>query len=253
MMPDNIRTRITIVLPAYNEQANIGRLLDRIDASMTEDGLSYRVIVVDDGSTDRTVELLDKRREAIPIRILRHDVNQGLGASIRDGLFLAGEGLKDDDIVITMDADETHTPGLILRMVRMIREGHDVVIASRYQPGARVRGVPPGRRLLSFAASVLFRVSFPGYGVRDFTCGYRAYRGSALKQAISTYGDRFLTSDGFQCMVDILLKLMRLDLVFGEVPLILRYDLKASHSKMRVTRTALQTIALLVRRRLGNY
>ncbi len=64
------------------------------------------------------------------------------------------EGLQDDDIVVAMDADNTHPPQLISRMVPMIREGHDVVIASRYQPGARVVGLARHREVLSWGRAV---------------------------------------------------------------------------------------------------
>ena len=95
------------------------------------------------------------------------------------------------------------------------------------------------------------RVVFPTPGVSDFTCGYRAYRAEALQQAYAQYGDSLVDQDGFQCMVDILLKLRKLPLIFGEVPLILRYDLKRGQSKMRIMRTAANTLRLLWRRRFG--
>jgi dolichol-phosphate mannosyltransferase len=245
------RSKIIVVLPAYNEEQNIGGLLERIDDALQEERLEYQVLVVDDGSRDRTLEILEGYRVQIPVSIHRHEVNQGLGATIRDGLYVASKMACESDIVITMDADETHTPGLILRMVRMIREGHDVVIASRYRPGARVFGVSLFRRLMSLGASMLFRTVFPTPGVRDFTCGYRAYRGGVLLKAISAYGDKFVDSAGFQCMVDILLKLRKLDVIFGEVPLVLRYDLKQGESKMRIAKTVGQSLSLLVRRRFG--
>jgi dolichol-phosphate mannosyltransferase len=245
------RSKVLVVLPAYNEEANIGALLDRIDEAMMEAGLDYQVIVVDDGSRDRTCEVLSEYSKRLPLTVSSHQVNQGLGITIRDGLLLAAQVAGKNDIVITMDADETHTPGLILRMVRMVREGHDVVIASRYQPGARVYGVSLFRRFISYAASWVFRILFPTQGVKDFTCGYRAYRGSVLTNAVSRYGSQFVEADGFQCMVDILLKLRKLDVIFGEAPMILRYDLKRGASKMRVARTMRQTLSLVLRRRLG--
>jgi dolichol-phosphate mannosyltransferase len=241
---------VIVVLPAYNEEANIGPLLDRLDESLCEANLPYRVIVVDDGSQDATAEVLAGCAAWSPIEVLRHDSNQGLGATIRDGLLMAASQAEDRDIVVTMDSDETHTPGLILRMVRSVREGYDVVIASRYREGARVFGVPLHRRWLSFGASLLFRCVFPTPGLRDFTCGYRAYRGAVLKKAFSHYGGALVEGSGFQCMVDILLKLRSLGAIFGEVPLVLRYDLKAGKSKMDVGRTITQTLSLLVRRRL---
>ena len=147
-----------------------------------------------------------------------------------------------------MDADDTHTPGLILRMVRMIREGHDVVIASRYRPGSRVVGLTWFRKVMSYGASWLFRFLMPIHGVRDFTCGFRAYRADVIQNAIKHYGDKFVDQDGFQCMVDILLKLRRMNLIFGEVPFILRYDYKEGASKMNVGRTVRKTLQLIVKR-----
>lgn len=245
------RSRVVIVLPAFNEESNMARLLDRISETLEEEDLHYLVIVVDDGSTDRTGEILESYRDRIPLRIERHKTNQGLGATIRDGLLVAASHASPQDIVITMDADDSHTPGLILRMIRMIREGHDVVIASRYRPGARIFGLSAARRLISYAASWLLRILFPTPGIRDFTCGYRAYRAATLQAALSFYGEQFVNAEGFQCMVDILLKLRRMQTVFGEVPLILRYDQKGGKSKMNVGRTAAHTLALVVRRRLG--
>ena len=256
-MQSNMRShssprRVLVVLPAFNEEAKLGVLLDRIEEELSDAGLTYTVIVVDDGSTDATADVVRTRSTFLPVILHQHDRNQGLGATIRDGLAAAVEMAVDGDIIVTMDADDTHTPGLVLRMVRMIREGHDVVIASRYQPGARVIGLSPGRRLLSYGASLLFRVLFPTPGIRDFTCGYRAYRAEVLREAIKRYGPRFVDQEGFQCMVDILLKLRRQPIVFGEVPFILRYDYKVGATKMKVVRTTANTLRLLARRRFGS-
>lgn len=246
-------SRVLLALPAYNEEANIGSLIDRVDESMGDASIPYEVVVVDDGSRDRTPEVLRDCAGKYPVTVLRHSENQGLGPTIRDALRQAAAIARPGDIIITMDADETHTPGLIPRMVRMIQEGHDVVIASRYQPGSRTYGVPWPRVLISYCGSWLFRVLFPIRGVRDFTCGYRAYRATVLQEALSVYGESFIQLSGFQAMVDILLKLRRLPVIFGEAPMILRYDLKKGSSKMRVMRTARQTLALILKRRLGDY
>ena len=129
-------------------------------------------------------------------------------------------------------------------------EGRDVVIASRYRPGARVIGLSLFRRFMSFAARTLFVCLFPVSGVRDYTCGYRAYRCQILRQAMKSYRDQFISEDGFSCMVDILIKLNRQGAIFGEVPMILRYDLKHGASKMRVGRTIVDTLKLAAKRRL---
>ncbi len=136
-------------------------------------------------------------------------------------------------------------------MVREIQEGYDVVIASRFRTGARVVGVPFGRHFLSTGARALFTVLFPTKGVRDYTSGFRAYRGSVMKQAFATYGDKFVGEAGFSCMCDILLKLRKQGALFHEVPLVLRYDQKGGVTKMQVMRTIWRTLALLCRRRFG--
>lgn len=245
--------KVIVVLPVYNEEVNLSGLLPGLAESLTDAFLNFQVLVVDDGSSDRTAAILKEQETHLPLRVYTHEQNQGLGATIRDGLYYANQIAAPKDVIVTMDADETHAPGLIIRMVRMIKEGHDVVIASRYQRGARVIGLAWHRRWISYAASALMRIVFPTPGLRDYTCGYRAYRADVLSKAIRAYGDHFVDQEGFQCMVDILLKMRRLpNLVFGEVPMILRYDLKRGKSKMRILSTAWKTLRLLAQRRLGS-
>ena len=245
------RQHVWVVLPAYNEEGSLPALLEGIDDALFEANLVYRVVILDDGSTDGTRAVAERYAERLPVVIERHEVNQGLGITIRDGLMKAVELADPKDIIVTMDADNSHTPELILRMVRHVREGHDVVIASRYRPGSRIRGVPLVRRALSYWGSWLFRFVFPIAGVRDYTCGYRAYRAQVLDDVIAEEGAGFFEQEGFQCMVDILLKLRLRGLIFGEVPFVLRYDLKEGASKMKVAQTTRSTLLLMARRRLG--
>ena len=242
---------VIIALPAYNEAETLPPLLDQIRESMEENGIEYDVVVVNDGSTDGTGDVIDRMTARMPIKRIDHPENRGLGEAIRTGLFAALDGARDRDIIVTMDSDNTHTPGLIARMVRTVREGNDVVIASRFRPGARTIGVPFYRRVLSWGGGLLFRVMFPTPNVRDFTCGFRAYRAGILKRAFDSYGDRFVAESGFSCMVDILLKLRRLGAIMTEVPMVLRYDRKYGVSKMLVMRTIGDTLRLLFTQRFG--
>lgn len=242
---------VYVVLPAYNEAANIGTVLMSLQRAGGDAGLELRAIVVDDGSSDGTGEVVRRHSGHLPATLIAHRGNLGLGAAIRSGLLNAVDASSDEDVIVTMDADDTHTPAAIAQMLARIDEGTDVVVASRYREGSRVIGVSAFRRFLSYAASLLFRAVLPIPGVRDFTCGYRAYRASVLKAAVRRYRQEFIDEEGFQCMVDILLKLRRMNLRFDEVPLVLRYDLKAGKSKMKVARTIFKTMALLVKRRFG--
>jgi dolichol-phosphate mannosyltransferase len=241
---------VAVVLPAFNEAANLPGLFSSIARHLDRRPFSYMVLVVDDGSADSTPAVLEEWGRRIPLRHFRHPRNLGLGPTIRDCLRHASELLAPGDIVASMDADETHDPDLIPMMIERIQAGDDVVIASRYRPGARVQGLAWHRTLISQMASILFRAVFPIPGVRDYTCGFRAYRVALLQRAFQDYGESFVDQQGFQCMADILLKLRRYRPRVGELPFVLRYDLKAGSSKMKLARTTLATLRLMLKRRL---
>jgi dolichol-phosphate mannosyltransferase len=243
-------TKLIVVLPAYNEAAGLSSLLSAIKSALRTCGFRYRVILVDDGSTDQTCRVVKEFSGVMPLTVLRHETNAGFGSALRDGLLEALKNVGHSDFIVTMDADATHLPEQIPAMAAMIRSGCDIVIASRRQPGAQVYGVPVGRRILSFGIAQVCRLMFPTKGVRDYSSGYRAYRASVLQQAVQVYGDRLFEVRGFACTLDLLLKLRRLKVVFGETPIVLRYDLKADGTKMRVWATVLGTLSLLMRRRL---
>ncbi len=241
--------KIWIVLPAYNEAEGLPPLLEKIRQLFDSPAVDYEVIVVDDASQDRTGEIASGASFHMPLRLCTHLHNQGLAGALRTGLNEALANGRSGDVIVTLDADNTQQPGTIARLLQMIGDGYDVVIASRYQPGSRVLGVPANRRLMTWCARQLFRVLLPINGVRDYTCGFRAYRFDVLDRAAATYGEDFVSEQGFSCMVDVLLKLRHFGTVFGEVPMLLRYDQKHGPSKMPVGRTASQTVRLLLRRR----
>lgn len=235
---------ISVILPAYNEEDSIVPLIEAIQ-SIARKHISEPIviIVVDDGSNDHTVDKLSSF-ESKSFILVQHKCNKGLGEAIKSGLVAALNISNENDIIITMDADNTHPPGLITRMVNRIEEGNDVVIASRYRSGSRVIGVPANRQIYSFMMSWMFRILFHIPGVRDYSCGYRAYRVSVVREAFQIFREEFISQSGFSCMVDILLKLRRMKIVFSEVPLVLRYDRKNSKSKMNIRKTILLTLGL---------
>ncbi len=242
---------VYVVLPAWNEAAALPAMLAEFDRVFRLHGRQYHVTVVDDGSTDETAEIAKQASFEYPLSLIQHPRNLGLAAAMRTGLTAAAKIAGERDVILTMDADNTHPIGLAPRMLTMISEGHDIVVASRFRPGARVVGVTWFRRFTARMASVLFRIVFPIKGIRDYTCGYRAYRASAIRAALDVYGDKLISEQGFSCMVDLLLKIGRLDGICGEAPMILRYDLKEGDSKMPVGKTIFATLKLAAKRRVG--
>ncbi len=242
------KTKIHIVLPAYNEEASLPNLLERLDFAFQDDNLFGEIIVVNDGSTDKTAEIARNFQGTTKVRLIDQQPNRGLAETIKNGLFTTlADCHGEEDIIIVMDADNSHSPGLMFRMINLVREGCDIVIASRYQKGARVRGLSRFRRLLSFGASILFRLLVGIPEVKDYTCGYRAYKAVLLKKAMTHYKEDFIRQTGFACMIEILLRVQKFDPIIGEVPLILRYDMKESASKMKIVKTIKQTLTMLFR------
>ena len=241
---------IKIVLPAYNEEETILPLIMDIKRILGERFNDFEVIVVNDGSTDNTAKIVSELNLHI-LKLVEHNRNKGLSESIKTGLLYALKNFDENDIIVTMDADNTHSPGLIHRMSTFIEEGNDVVIASRYRPGARVIGLTLARKTISFGGNMLLRLRFPTRGVKDYTSGYRAYRAGVLSKAFDLWENSFINEPGFSCQVDILLKLRKMRVIMNEVPLILRYDQKESASKMNVTSTIIDTLKLVVKRLVG--
>ena len=242
---------ITIVLPAYNEEDSLPPLLTRINEAYHLFGWDANVLVINDGSRDNTLEVARNFKADIKIDVVDIQPNSGLANAINVGLRTAIVGLKDTDIVVTLDADDSQNPFLIQRMMQQIAEGSDLVIASRYQPGARIKGLKRSRKFFSWAAGSLFRVLVGFEGIKDYTCGFRAYKVEMLRKTINVYGDKFITQKGFGCMVEVLLKVAGQSATMNEVPMILRYDLKQGASKMNVQKTMKQTLKLLLDYKTG--
>ena len=236
--------KITVMMPAYNEEQDLPVLLGRIQRAL-EGWANYRILIVDDGSRDNTAQIVRDAAAQMPVELIQHPRNMGLGAAMRTGLNAAS---RSSDVVITLDADNSQDPELMKSMVERLGEGFDVVIASRFQPGAQTIGVPAFRILMSHVASARIRTIVGYPGVRDYTCGFRAYRGETLRNLIDTFGDdNFIRENGFSCMFELLLNLRAIRARISEVPLVLRYDLKEGASKMRILRTMWRYVITLTR------
>ena len=205
------------------------------------------MIVVDDGSSDGTAQAAEGWAE--PVELIRHPVNRGLGESIQDALREAARLAAPGDVIVTMDADNTHPPELIPAMLDRIQAGCDVVVASRYRRGSRVMGLSKMRLLLCYGARFLYQALFPTPGVRDYTCAFRAYRAEMVQALFQRYGQRPAKERDFASMAEILLRLRRLGARISETPMVLRYDQKGGASKMRVASTVFRTLRLALRER----
>jgi dolichol-phosphate mannosyltransferase len=239
---------IIVLLPAYNEEESLPRLLLKLQHTLAALGEPYRIVVCNDGSRDGTQEQLERASTTLPLEIIRHRINRGLGESVRDLFERASELVEPGDVIIRMDCDDTHEPGYIPTIVARVRADCDVVIASRFAPGGGQLGVSAYRAFISQCANIFMRLFFPIPGLREYSCGFRGYRAEIIRHAIAFYGNNFvqLKGLGFTCTLEKLVKLRLIGARFGEVPFVLRYDQKQGSSKMVGSTTTLGYLVMAV-------
>lgn len=236
-------SELTVVIPVRNEREAIPALFSRFERISKQLPSGWRLLLVDGMSSDGTPELAEEWADRLPVRVIRLSENLGLGGALEAGLL---EAMKGSEVIVTMDGDDSHDPGTIPSMLATIDEGADLVIASRFEPGGEEVGVAGHRKVLSHVASGLLRFLFPVGAAKDYSSGFRAYRVSALAAVKDAHG-RLVEESGFSCMMELLLKLRAVGADVREVPLVLRYDLKPTESKMDIGPTVARYLVVIGR------
>ena len=228
---------IRFVIPAYNERENIPNLLADLGPVARE--LGARIIFVDDGSTDGTAEAIEEHGRGLPLAIVRHPGNRGLGEAINSGLRAALGESQDDDAIVTLEADNTSDLSDLPRMLENFRAGDDVVLASVYAPGGRILGVAPWRLAASKSVSNVFRYVGGLKEIHTLSSLYRIYRAGTLRRAAETYGYLLVREPGFAANVELLLKLYNAGAKVSEVPTVNDWSRRLGASKMNLAPTVL--------------
>ncbi|HSB02000.1 MAG TPA: dolichyl-phosphate beta-glucosyltransferase [Anaerolineales bacterium] len=186
---------LSIIIPAYNEEVLIASTLDGLQAYLATRPEQYEIIVVDDGSQDKTVEAVKRWQECngVDLRLLVNPQNRGKGFSIRRGM-LESRG----QFVIFIDADLPYKLEAIDVFLQALQNGSDLAIGSRVLPGSQVKGVPIIRFFSGQIFSLMVQtVLFPG--LPDTQCGFKSFRAAAAREIF-----RRLTIDGFGFDVEML-------------------------------------------------
>jgi dolichol-phosphate mannosyltransferase len=233
------------VVPAYNEEPNLPRLLEDLESRPALFPPGSRIIVVDDGSADRTPEIVTQYTGPLPLELLRFEQNQGPGAAFRAGFAAALENCPEEALVVTLEADTTSDLDALPQMLQRAEAGAELVLASW-----EMENVAPLRRLLSAAAGFVVRRTL-GVDAKTVSSFFRVYTARTLRAAIARYGDAFVREQGFACKAEILANIARMGARIEEVTVPLDWTRREGESKMPVFRTMLAYWRMLARQRVG--
>ncbi len=239
---------IYLLSPVYNEKDNLLPLYHRIRQGMSEAGLNdYRFIFVNDGSTDGSLELLkDLENGDSSIIIISHFPNKGVKVTFLEGFLEFLSRGSSGDILVTFEADNTFDEQLIGKMIEPIKSGSsDITLASCYSKGGGVEATNIIRIFLSSVANLLIRLRFCLWEYHTLSSFDRAFSFECLKQAFSK--EQLMTSDGYTCVVEMLIKLHRMDFKIVEIPMLLRSSRRKGKSKMPVLKTIFRYFILCIR------
>lgn len=193
-------------LPVYNEESHLERVLGQVVRQADD------VLVVDDGSTDRTAELLASRED---VRVVTHDPNRGYGAALRTAFCYAKKHRYD--VLVTIDCDGQHEPQRIRELAGLCSDGVDIVSGSRYLAESEKNGAaaPEDRRAINHTITRELNERL-GLSLTDAFCGFKAYRVSAL-------GPLQLREDGYAMPLELWVQAWRHGLRVVEAPVPLIY------------------------------
>jgi len=177
---DDVGSRVAIILPTYCEAENIHNLISSIEDLR----IDSTIFVVDDSSPDGTAERVKDMQKTYPnLFLITRPSKAGLGTAITDSFRFILNQPNPPDFIVAMDADYSHNPQDIPRLLNRAEQGYDVVIGSRYCHGGKVKGWNLRRLMISKAANktTAKMVSLP---VNDLTSGFRCYSREYVEQVL---------------------------------------------------------------------
>ena len=227
MRPDDV----TVVVPTYNETLNIAHLIAAVRLG------GYSILVVDDGSPDGTGAVVDEIAAQDPrVGVIHRLSKDGIGPAYAAGFDRAlADGAA---VVVEMDADFSHNPNDLPRLIGAIEAGADLVIGSRYVPGGDTPDWPAHRRIISKGGNLYARIML-GIPVKDATAGFRAFRAESLRAL--PYHAAEASGYGFQ--VEMAWRAVTTGLEVVEIPVVFR-DRERGSSKMN-GRIVIEAMALV--------
>ncbi|OFX80545.1 MAG: hypothetical protein A2X12_08425 [Bacteroidetes bacterium GWE2_29_8] len=235
------------LIPVYNEADNIELLSNNLK-NCIESKQERCYIFVDDCSSDNSIELIKQYFEGYDYHIITKQVNGGPGDSFNKGFeYIIQQSSSAEDIVITLEADNTSDLNILKDMTEISKLGYDLVLASVYAQGGGFEKTSTFRKLFSTLANLVIRFIF-NIKILTLSSFYRIYKVSFLKKIKEKY-NIIIEERGFISMVEILIKSICLNAKIIEVPMVLCSDKRVGKSKMKVFKTMISYLKFLLKKK----
>jgi dolichyl-phosphate beta-glucosyltransferase len=167
-------TKISVITPCFNEEKNIRSNIKKIDDYLASRFDFYEIVVVNDGSRDNTSSELAKLRGEIQLKVIDNAENQGKGGAVKDGMLASSE---ENEVVMFLDSDLGIPIEELEKFIVEIKNGNDIVIASRFVPGLKVmRPVQFHRKVMEKAFRMIRMLITNNWSVKDTQCGFKVFR-----------------------------------------------------------------------------
>lgn len=243
---------IKVIFCALNEEKNLEKFLH--DLSQVKQVLQRDLEIVTclDGTTDGSLAVIEKHRQNIAIKVLPQVNARGLGNAYKRIFSDIVPTLAADDLIISLDADNTHNPAEIVKMLAHFDQNSlDVLIASRFSTTSEMTGFPLHRKLISKTTSILLQLLFAvkkinGKNLQDYTSGYRIYRAGILQKLYAAKKEQFITEPEFTYTCELMIKLSRVKARIDEISFPYDYGQKFGDSKLRFGRNLWRLAVLVV-------
>lgn len=235
-MHDNTSIYLSVVIPAYNEDENIASTLQDIAQYLKTKNYSYEIIIVDDGSSDKTAELAALEGKVFPnFSLLRHSPNKGKGYAVKEGI-LSAKG----SLILFMDADNSTRINQIDKFISAILEGYDLAIGSRRVDGAIIEELQPAHR--RFLGNIYIKLSslVLGTAINDYNCGFKLYKKEVAKNLFEK-----LTRNDWSFDSELIFLASKLNLKIKEIPVV--WQDKQKTSKVRPLRDGIKSFTSLIK------
>jgi dolichol-phosphate mannosyltransferase len=249
-MSDQIPT-LYLIIPLLNETANIPKLIESLGKTSLAFSNRFKqlAVFVDDGSVDETAQSIEKLGQNLDKTIIRHNKNQGPGYAFGSAFEYIGPLLHQGDWICTLEGDNTSNVELLNQMFQRSLEGYDVIFASPYMYGGGFTNTDSLRKFFSFMANTYVREFLGIPGIFTVSSFFRLYKAEVILSLQSIYGDRIITSKGFESMIELTIKLVFMQSTISEVPMVLDSNMRIGKSKMPKLKTILGYLLVGLHRR----